>query len=274
MGTGIMADTIKIETVKTDSFSMEYFKFGRGKDILVILPGLSVQSVMGLAELVAGAYEPLAYDYTMYMFDRRKDLPEVYSVFDIAHDTAEAVKALGLDDVCLFGASQGGMISAVIAFEHPELVKKLILGSTSARVDDEGFNGISEWIELAKSGDAEALYLAFGEAVYTNEVFEQSKDLLIGAAKTVTKEDLERFVILASGIKGFDIVDKLDGISCPVLLLGSEDDRVLGAEATRIIASKLEGRPGFICHMYNGYGHAAYDMAPDYKERMLEFLKS
>ena len=25
--------------------------------------------------------------------------------------------------------------------------------------------------------------------------------------------------------------------------------------------------------MYDGYGHAAYDMAPDYKERILEFLK-
>jgi hypothetical protein len=25
--------------------------------------------------------------------------------------------------------------------------------------------------------------------------------------------------------------------------------------------------------MYDGYGHAAYDTAPDYKERILDFLR-
>ena len=55
--------------------------------------------------------------------------------------------------------------------------------------------------------------------------------------------------------------------------MGSEDDRVLGAEASRRIAEKLEGHPGFIFHMYDGYGHAAYDMAPDYKQRILDFLQ-
>ena len=29
---------------------------------------------------------------------------------------------------------------------------------------------------------------------------------------------------------------------------------------------------GGLQHMYDGYGHAAYDTAPDYKERVLGFL--
>lgn len=41
---------IEIKTVQTDGFEMEYFCFGHGKEPLVILPGLSVQSVMGAAD--------------------------------------------------------------------------------------------------------------------------------------------------------------------------------------------------------------------------------
>ena len=48
-----MAD---ICTVKTDDFSMDYFKCGRGERSMVILPGLSVQSVMGSADAVADAF--------------------------------------------------------------------------------------------------------------------------------------------------------------------------------------------------------------------------
>ena len=59
-----------------------------------------------------------------------------------------------------------------------------------------------------------------------------------------------------------------------MLAIGSSDDRVLGAESTLQIAGRLGGRPGFETFMYDGYGHAAYDTAPDYRERMLQFLTS
>ena len=41
----------------------------------------------------------------------------------------------------------------------------------------------------------------------------------------------------------------------------------------REIEEVMKDHPGFEIYMYDGYGHAAYDMAPDYKERILEFLK-
>lgn len=68
--------SISIETVKTDRFSMDFFRFGNGDKPLVILPGLSVQSVMGAADAIADAYRSLADCYTIYVFDRRTDLPE------------------------------------------------------------------------------------------------------------------------------------------------------------------------------------------------------
>ncbi len=247
---------------------MDYFRFGRGKDTLVLVPGLSVQSVMISANAVAQAYASLAEDYTIYVLDRRKNLPEVYSMWDMAEDTAQALHSLGLNRVNFFGASQGGMISMEIAIRRPELVRKLVLGSTSACVTDEQFSLFDKWIHLAESGDARTLYLAFGEALYPEAMFEASKELLTELAKTVRKEELRRFVILAKALQGFNITDGLSKISCPTLVIGDTDDRVLGPEASRLIAERVGGE----LWMYDGYGHAAYDTAPDYRERVARFL--
>ena len=80
--------SIVIETVKTERFFMNFFRFGTGEKTLVILPGLSVQSVMGASNAIAEAYQSLADRYTIYVFDRRMDLPKTYSVHDMARDTA------------------------------------------------------------------------------------------------------------------------------------------------------------------------------------------
>ena len=266
-----MREGVRVETVSADGFQMDYVRFGQGGHPFVILPGLSVDSVIKYAEAVAEAYRPLTDDFTVYLFDRRKELPETYSVYDMARDTAAALRALGLERVCLFGASQGGMIALTIAVEHPECVGRLILGSTSACMDQEHFRIIERWIRLAQSGDAEALYLAFGEALYPRQTFEQFRAVLTAAAKTVTDEDLERFIILAGGMKGFDLTQRLSQIQCPVLVIGSADDAVLGGAASERIASAFAGRPDCEKYMYDGYGHAAYDLAPDYRARILRF---
>lgn len=263
---------MKIETVQTASFSMDYVRFGRGKTPLVILPGLSVQSVMGSADAIANAYSLLAEDFTLYVFDRRKELPAACSLGGMARDTAEALQALGLGPVCLFGASQGGMIAMRLAIEHPDLVSKLILGSTSSHITEEQYRVIDGWVRLARAGKAEELYLAFGQAIYPQQVYEQAKGLLTESAKGVTEEDLRRFVILAEGIRGFDVTDQLGKIACPVLVIGSADDRVLGSEASETIAEALQDRPECELYLYDGYGHAVYDLAPDYKQRMLNFF--
>ena len=264
---------LQIKTVRTDAFSMDYFHFGSGKETLVILPGLSVASVMKYAGAVVQAYKPLTSDFTIYVFDRRRELPPSYSVYEMARDTEKAFRELNLPPVNIFGASQGGMIAQVIAIEHPERVKKLVLGSTAPCVKESQYQIIREWIRLAEERRKTDLYMAFGKALYPQELFEQSRELLIEAAQDATDEDLKRFIILAQGARDFDVVNDLVRIACPVLVIGSTDDQVLGADASYEISEHLDRQSGSELYMYDGFGHAAYDTAPDYKERILRFLK-
>ena len=52
------------------------------------------------------------------------------SVEAMAHDAVAFIRALGLEQVDLFGFSLGGFVSQVIAQEAPELVRKMILAGT------------------------------------------------------------------------------------------------------------------------------------------------
>ncbi len=265
---------IKIESIETGKFTMEFFRFGNGDRTYVILPGLSVKSVMPLADAVAEANKIMHDDFTAYVFDPRRDIPEGYSIEDMARDTAEAIMELGLKDIYLFGASMGGMIAMTIAIEHPELVKKLVLGSSSSHVKEEQRKVIESWVDLAKKRDGEGLYLEFAKEVYPPQAYEGMKDYLISEGRTVTDEEFDKFIILAESIKSFDVSDKVDQIKCPVLAIGVFEDAVLDSDATMEIAEKLDEREDFRLYMYIGYGHAAYDIAPDYLQRIKEFFIS
>ncbi|MBQ2117574.1 MAG: alpha/beta hydrolase [Clostridia bacterium] len=260
------------ETVETGSCLMDCFRFGEGKRTLVILPGLSVQSVTGAADAVEEAYRSLAEDFTVWVFDRRRDLPPSYPVSEAAKDTAEAIRAAGLERVCLFGASQGGMIAMKIAADCPGLAEKLLLGSAAARVTAKTSALLKRWIRLAEEKKAKELYLSFGEAIYPRSVFEGARGLLTDAAKTVTEEDLGRFSVLARGMRGLDLTGELSRIRCPVLAIADREDRVFDWREIEGIGRAPGGCPDFRFYLYEGYGHAVYDTAPDYKERMRRFF--
>ncbi|MBQ6266711.1 MAG: alpha/beta hydrolase [Clostridia bacterium] len=261
-----------IETVATDAFEMDYLRFGSGAKPLVILPGLSVQSVLSAAGAIERQYHLFCRDFTVYLFDRRKHPPESYSVCDMADDTAAAMRQLGLSDTCLFGASQGGMIAMTIAVNEPSLVGKLALGSTACRMDAARCAVIDGWIRLAREQQSDELYHSFGKAVYPAAVFEKYRAAFSMMASTVTPQDLERFIILAKGTADFDVRAHLPGVACPVLVLGDSDDRVLGADASNEISAQLQGRPDCEMYLYQGCGHAAYDTAPDYAQRLFAFF--
>ena len=250
---------------------MEYCKFGKGDRVCVIIPGLCIQSIMGAKDIVEEQNSIMNDDFTSYLFDRRLCIPEDYSIFDMADDTAAAMKELGLRDGYFFGASQGGMIAMVMAIRYPELVKKLVLGSASAHIQPEQRAVIENWINLAKAKDRQGLYHAYGREIYPQNVYEQLKDYFTNVAESVTDEELERFIILAKSILDFNITDELKKINCPVLALGGADDAVLDGDATMEIAENLDYRSDFSLYMYTGYGHACFDTAPDYRQRLLDF---
>ncbi len=258
-----------VNTVSIGENSMDYVKFGNGSKVFVIIPGLSIHSVMGSAEAIKEAYNDFSEEYTVYLFDRAKNISDGYSIEDMAKDTANAMKNLGIEKAYIFGASQGGMIAEYIAIDYPELVEKLVLGSTLSKPNDTANNLINEWITLAKEKDEDGLLNSFVENVYSKNTLDAYKDTLISANKGITDEEYERFIILAKAIETFNCYDKLSEIKCPVLVLGSNGDKVVTPVGSTEIAEAIN------CDIYmyeDTYGHGVYDEAADYKQRILDFF--
>ena len=54
-----------VKTVSVENMEMDYIVFGEGDKSFIILPGLSIHSVMGSAELIAEAYKDFTDEYTV-----------------------------------------------------------------------------------------------------------------------------------------------------------------------------------------------------------------
>ena len=248
---------------------MDHIVFGHGEKNFVILPGLSVHSVMGAADAIAEAYKDFCEEYTVYVFDRAKTIHDGYTVRNMAEDTAKAMRRLNIEKADVFGASQGGMIAMYLAIDHPQLVNRMILGSTLAKPNAVFNHVVDEWIRLAEAKDEVGLLESFADNVYSESTLKACRETLISSNMGISDEEYRHFIILTKACKTFDCYGELPAIQCPVLVIGSQGDRVVSMEGSTQIAEAL----GCECYLYDdNYGHGVYDEAADYRRRCLDFL--
>ncbi|MDO4815906.1 MAG: alpha/beta hydrolase [Bacillota bacterium] len=247
---------------------MNYFSFGTGKRAFIMLPGISLKSVLLSAEAVAAAYADFGKDYTVYLFDAPEEIPEDCTIAFLADSVAETMQKLGISDADIFGCSMGGMIAQQLTVNYPQLVHKAVFASTCARPGEMGIATLSGWREFALKGDRQSLNRGFAQNVYSPEFYALYKDVFAAMENDGTDEELRRFVLKVNACLRFDILGELDKISRPVLVIGARGDHVLSGECSVEIAEKI----GCELYMYEGYGHAVYDEAPDYKARLLRFF--
>ena len=261
---------IEIEKITTDGMSIGYFRFGQGKRPMIILPGLSVKSILIYKDMIADAFDEFKNDFEVYVFDRRENLPEVYTVSDMADDYVKAFDALGLKDLSLYGVSQGGMISLSIAIKRPDLVSAMVIGSSASRQTEESKALVAEWNRLAREENEDALIESFASHVYSEAFYNAYKQPIVDSLKGITKEEFRRLTILTDKMAEFDVYDSLDLIKCPVLVMCGSDDAVLGAEPSLEMAAKL----ACTVKVFEGFGHAVYDETEEYKLLAKDFLLS
>ena len=260
---------VAVNTFRRGNLEMDYAILSGGPRSLVILPGMSLKSVLQSAEAVAGQYKPLAGDYTIYIPDRRKDFPETYSVSEMAGDTAVLLEALGIGNACIFGVSQGAMMAMELAVRHPSLVGCLAVCSTYPRPSDRGRQVMDEWIRLCDEGDPKALNMDIYRRVFSPAFFKRYENALERMSEEqVSAEEMRRYRIMALATKEFDIYDDLTGIKCPVYVSGVEDDTVLGGDGTLEIAGRLHCTPVVI----PGRGHCFFDEDPGFPYKLKAFF--
>jgi pimeloyl-ACP methyl ester carboxylesterase len=248
----------------------DWFRFGGGERILAIIPGMSIKPISHSAEAIADAFAAFAEDYTVYVFGRGRKVREDCTIETLAEDVAEAMDGLGLRRANVFAVSLGGMIALRLALARPDLVGSLALCSTCAGMDGYGRAETAKWAKLADSGDGTALCREMIKFIYSPEFVSANREAF-GFLETMGEpDDISRIARLARAGAGFDAASELSKITCPAFVLGSERDALIAPEAMRALAEGL----GCGIYMYEGYGHAVYDEAPDFRGRLKAFFDS
>lgn len=236
----------------------------------MILPGMSIQPVSLSADAVAASFAGFAEEYTVTCFDRREEMPANYTVEEMAEDVAVCMRALGIAGADVFGTSQGGMMTLSLAARHPALVRKAVLGSAHARGCESFFAWMRRWLGFAEAGDRVSLHRDFTRAVYSEQTQKQFAAFFAATENTGTREELAQFAVQARASLAFDGAALPAKVTCPILVMAAEGDRVIPWQYGKEIADGAAGRAFYLYG--KEYGHAVYDEAPDYRDRMLKFL--
>ncbi len=246
-----------------------YFRFGEGTTPFVILPGMSLKPIANSASAIAGAYRAYKKEFSCVVFDYRQPVGENATPREFAADIAAVLDALDIKNACVFGASLGGMVAQWLAIDRPDLVGKLMLGSTTAKTPEVGKTAMREWAALAEKRDVAALNRAVWARLYTKDYLTKWADAFAFLENDGTDAECARFVELSHAVCAMDAEAELPKIACPTLVLAAELDSIFPPECSETIAEAVGGA----YYLYEGYCHSVFDEAPDYKDRLMAFFK-
>jgi pimeloyl-ACP methyl ester carboxylesterase len=235
---------------------------GSGPDV-VLLAGLTDP-----AEAWTFQLEGLSDRYRLTAFDNRSagrspQMPDGFTVADMADDVAALMRALGISSAHIMGFSGGSANAQELALRHPELVRSLVLMSTWARADAYMQTMLKSWKWLPFVAPSEREMLeAFFLFIYTARAHEEGLvDVIIEEALAFPHpQSPEDFVRQLSAWAPHDTFDRLPAIAVPTLVLAGGEDVVTPARLGRVVAERI---PGAELRVLPGEAHQPFQERPD-----------
>jgi proline iminopeptidase len=240
---------------KSNGLNLTYETQGTGDEVVIV--------VHGGAGLPHEYFHPVLSNLSRYAklvyFDRRADMlsagssQQMATLEEMAEDIDALRLALGVNRVTLFGHSFGGAIALNYALRHPENVKRLILVSASAVIENpyESEKRILKTLTPAERTIYSSNEGGKGAASPCDRVLKRYGVLyrhyfhkLIPyefdrGVYTVYFDALAKKQALASEDKGVDVEARLSQIKVPVLIFAGKHDLVTPLNQTAELAKGL-----------------------------------
>ncbi|MCL2718633.1 MAG: alpha/beta hydrolase [Lachnospiraceae bacterium] len=257
--------------VKIRNSEMEYVTFGKGSKYLIIIPGLGdgLKTVKGMAIMFAIMYRCFAKSHKIYFLSRKNHIEKGYSTRDMAEDYKTATEKLGISKADVFGISQGGMIAQYIAIDYPEAVRKLVLVATLSKQNETVQKVVKNWIKMAEKNDYKNILISSTEKNYTGKRLKRYRLLYPLLTRIGKPKNFNRFIIQADSCINHDAHNELDKIKCPTLVIGVDNDKVVGIGTSEEIAGKIKDSKLII---HEGFGHCVHEEVKDFNSQIFEFL--
>ena len=266
----------RVPSVKVNEVEMAYRVRGSGDPVVLIGGFTMVKESWGLqVQGLAKHFQVITLDNRGVGETRIPDGP--FTISDMAADTVGLMDALDIDAAHVFGVSMGGLISQMLALDHPDRVRKVVLGCTT----HGGRHAVRPTQEVMRAQGRATDPTVPVETAVRNWVPIMFSERFMGEEP----DRLEAFIRFSiqnwptpEGAVGqtralsvFNARRRLGEIRCPVLAITGSEDRMMPPENARLLA---EGIPGAVHYVVDGAGHGFFFEKPEEVNRVLiEFFK-
>lgn len=239
--------------------------------------------VAGISDYTAKCHwqaSDLSDDFYVILFDNRgagrSGTPQPgYTMDDMADDASAVLDALDIAAAHVFGFSMGGMIAQHFVLSHPQRVRRLVLGCTTAggalAVHPEE-QVVAALMNPQSTGDRRrdfyaGMWISLSDGCITGQpdAVERLAELAAENPQTVIGYAGQLQAVLSH-----DVAERLDEIRTPTLVLHGEADRLIPPENGRLLAA---GIPGARFILYPDAGHLFFiEQATEVNRDIRRFL--
>ncbi|MCI0453906.1 MAG: alpha/beta hydrolase [Candidatus Dadabacteria bacterium] len=282
--------------IEVNNINIYYEIHGEGEPLLLI-EGLGYSNWMWFKQIPA-----ISRAYKVIVFDNRgvgnTDKPDSeYTIETMADDAAGLLKALGVDSAHVLGVSMGGFIAQELALNYPDMIKSLILVSTSLGGKDSMPKGSNLWnsfvklwglmpdvLELSGKGSSPIPLNPFGltpekkiryglSLAFTPEYFKNHPEEIDRIVEWRLSNPQPPYAWKRQLIAGmnFDAAQRAGQINVPTLVVTGSEDRVIPPERSKRLAEEI---PNSRFITLEGTGHLLFiEQAEKFNKIVLGFLQ-
>ncbi|MCP2316675.1 Pimeloyl-ACP methyl ester carboxylesterase [Nocardia amikacinitolerans] len=209
---------------------------------------------------------PLARHFRVYAVNRAPGMAAGTTMSEIAAHHAQALRAEFDTPVDVLGISSGGSLALQLAADHPDVVRRLVIGASGYRLEDAARTAQLNYAEAAAEGRRALHHMIPAPSGFTDRLMKGAMWLLDPFARPANPSDTLAFVRAEDA---FDVSDRLGEITAPTLVIGGERDEFYSTATFRHTA---DGIPDSRLHIYPGASHMGTVKHPRFAPDVIEFL--
>jgi 3-oxoadipate enol-lactonase/4-carboxymuconolactone decarboxylase len=226
-------------------------------ELLVVLASLggSHEDWRAAAELLADRWQVVGIDHPGHGASALAEDP--FAIEDLAAGVLDAVDALGHERFAIAGLSLGGAVAQELAITWPQRLSGVAVLCSAPRIGEP--SGWRDRAVVVRRSGTGSLVGGLAERWFTPAFTAADPDTVGRVLAGVAATDDESYALCCEALGGWDVRDRIAGLTVPVLAVRGEHDPVATAEAMR----PLVQAPGVTSVVLPGVRHQAAVEAPD-----------